>query len=81
MASGTGLAEMVRAVRFAHDVGCGGVSIFQRANLRRCPAAVVLDDPRDVPPEPHPHRDEILASVDAIRGEADWIAALIGERC
>jgi hypothetical protein len=77
-----GAEEMVRAIRFAHDIGCGGVSIFQRANLRRDTAAAVLtlDDPWDVPSEPHPHRDEILAAVGAIHREAGgiagWIASL-----
>ncbi len=81
MASGARPEEMVRAIRFARDIGCGGVSIFQRANLRRDSAAAVLalKDPWDVPPEPHPHRDEILASVDAIRRETGRIKELAGQ--
>lgn len=77
-----GPEEMVRAIRFAHDLGCGGVSIFQRKNLRRDTAAAVLamDDPWDVPPQPHPHRHEILEAVAAIRREADEIAGLMSER-
>ena len=52
-----GPEEMVRAIRFARDIGCGGVSIFQRKNLRRDTADAVLamGDPWDVPPpEPRP---------------------------
>jgi hypothetical protein len=74
-----GPEEMLRAIRFAHDVGCGGVSIFQRANLRRDTAAAVLalDDPSDVPSEPYPHRDEILAAAQTIREAADRVAGWI----
>ncbi len=75
-----GPEEIVRAIRFARDIGCGGVSIFQRKNLRRDTAAAVLalDDPWTAATvEPHPHRDEILTSADAIRRDADRIAGWI----
>ncbi len=39
--------EMTRAIRFAHRIGCGGVSIFQRKNLSQstADAVIALDDP------------------------------------
>ena len=75
-----GPAEMVRAIRCAHDAGCGGVSIFQRANLRpdTADAVLALDDSWAVEAREPVDRERIRRSLTTIRQETERIEESIG---
>ena len=70
---------MVRAIRHAHAAGCGGVSIFRRVNLRpdTADAVLALEDPWAAPSPQLIDRERILASLSAIRREAERVEQLI----
>ncbi len=72
-------SEMVRAIRFVYEAGCGGISIFQRATLRQDTADAVLapEDRWAIDAEKAVDRDAVRGALAAIRRETDRVEELI----
>lgn len=73
---------MVTAIQGAHEEGCGGVSIWQRGNLRANTAAAIaaMDDPWETEPVEDPvNRAAIQQLLDGIDERASVIEIALGE--